>query len=89
MKRATGGEGVRYGIDPVGGATAVEAIADAPPGAVVVHCVGGKHRTGVMTAVYRMTNDGWSADQAFREMKQFNFGLDFLHSEFKKFVYGY
>jgi len=56
---------------------------------VYVHCVGGRHRTGVMTAVYRMTQDGWSADQAFQEMKRFKFGADFLHSEFKTFVYGY
>ena len=27
---------------------------------VYVHCVGGKHRTGVMTAAYRMTSDGWT-----------------------------
>jgi tyrosine-protein phosphatase SIW14 len=25
---------------------------------VYVHCAGGRHRTGVMTAVYRMTHDG-------------------------------
>ncbi len=56
---------------------------------VYVHCVGGKHRTGVMTAVYRMTHDGWSADQAFKEMKRYKFGPDFLHPEFKKFVHGY
>ena len=56
---------------------------------VYVHCVGGRHRTGVMTAAYRITQDGWTADQAFQEMKQYKFGADFLHSEFKKFVYGY
>jgi protein tyrosine/serine phosphatase len=56
---------------------------------VYVHCVGGRHRTGVMTAVYRMTNNGWSADQAFSEMKQYKYGADFLHSEFKQFVYAY
>jgi len=56
---------------------------------VYVHCVGGRHRTGVMTAVYRMTHDGWSADQAFAEMKKFQFGADFLHSEFKHFVYAF
>jgi len=55
---------------------------------VYVHCVAGKHRTGVMTAVYRMTH-GWTADQAFKEMKQYKFGADFLHSEFKRFVYNY
>jgi tyrosine-protein phosphatase SIW14 len=56
---------------------------------VYVHCVGGRHRTGVMTAVYRMTQDGWTADQAFKEMKEYDFGPAFLHPEFKRFVYGY
>jgi protein tyrosine/serine phosphatase len=56
---------------------------------VYVHCVGGRHRTGVMTAAYRMTQDGWTADRAFKEMKDYKFGADFLHSEFKKFVYAY
>ena len=56
---------------------------------VYVHCVGGRHRTGVMTAVYRMTADSWTPDQAFKEMKQYEFGADFLHPEFKQFVYGY
>jgi tyrosine-protein phosphatase SIW14 len=56
---------------------------------VYVHCVGGRHRTGVMTATYRMTHEGWSGAQAFKEMKQYNFGSDFLHPEFKQFVYSY
>ncbi|HYM23421.1 MAG TPA: dual specificity protein phosphatase family protein [Vicinamibacterales bacterium] len=56
---------------------------------VYVHCVGGRHRTGVMTAAYRMTTDSWTADRAFSEMKQYKFGADFLHSEFKDFVYGF
>lgn len=56
---------------------------------VYVHCVGGRHRTGVMTAVYRMTQDGWTADRAFKEMQNYKFGPAFLHPEFKKFVYEY
>jgi protein tyrosine/serine phosphatase len=56
---------------------------------VYVHCQGGRHRTGVMTAIYRITEDGWTADRAFAEMKQYKFGADFLHSEFKDFVYAY
>lgn len=58
-------------------------------GGVYVHCVGGRHRTGVMTAVYRMTRDGLSGEQAFKEMKQYKYGPDFLHPEFKKFVQAY
>jgi protein tyrosine/serine phosphatase len=56
---------------------------------VYVHCVGGRHRTGVMTAAYRMSHEGWTADQAFKEMKHYNFGADFLHPEFKQFVFAY
>ncbi len=56
---------------------------------VYVHCVGGRHRTGVMTAVYRMMKDGLSGVEAFAEMKRFKYGPDFLHPEFKKFVYDY
>jgi len=64
--------------------SAVEADGD-----VYVHCVGGRHRTGVMTAIYRMTKDGLNGEQAFQEMKQYKYGPDFLHPEFKKFVYAY
>ena len=66
--------------------SAVNASASQP---VYVHCVGGRHRTGVMTAIYRMTRDGLSGEQAFKEMKQFKYGPDFLHPEFKRFVYEY
>ena len=56
---------------------------------VYVHCAGGRHRTGVMTAIYRINDQGWNSDQAFKEMKQYRFGADYLHPEFKKFVFGY
>jgi tyrosine-protein phosphatase SIW14 len=56
---------------------------------VYVHCQGGRHRTGVMTAVYRMTTEGWTGQKAFTEMKQYKYGADFLHPEFKQFVYNY
>jgi protein tyrosine/serine phosphatase len=56
---------------------------------VFVHCQGGRHRTGVMTAVYRMTKEGWSADRAYDEMKQYHFeGLP-GHPVLKQFVYDY
>jgi protein tyrosine/serine phosphatase len=64
-------------------------VDDAASQPVFVHCQGGRHRTGLMTAVYRMTTEGWDADKAFAEMKRYKFGADFLHPEFKKFVYGF
>jgi uncharacterized protein (TIGR01244 family) len=64
-------------------------VNDAASQPVYVHCAGGRHRTGVMSAVYRMEKDGWDANRAFAEMKRYKFGLDFLHPEFKQFVYAY
>ena len=40
---------------------------------VYVHCKSGRHRTGALTGVYRITHDGWTAQQAFEEMKKYDF----------------
>jgi uncharacterized protein (TIGR01244 family) len=76
---------------PTGGQLAqfLAVVKDSAKQPVFVHCVGGRHRTGVMTAAYRMATDGWTPDQAFKEMKQYKFGFDFLHPEFKDFVFRY
>lgn len=41
---------------------------------VLIHCRAGLHRTGVMTAVYRMEYDGWNPGQAIEELKANGFG---------------
>lgn len=56
---------------------------------VYVHCQGGRHRTGTMTAVYRMTQDGWTANRAYAEMKQYHFEGFPGHPKLKNFVYDY
>jgi protein tyrosine/serine phosphatase len=56
---------------------------------VFVHCQGGRHRTGVMTAVYRMTKDGWNPDRAYDEMKQFHFEGFPGHPVLRQFIYDY
>lgn len=58
---------------------------------VYVHCKGGRHRTGALTAVYRITQDGWTADQAFKEMEEyeFNHGLFGGPQAQKKYVYSF
>jgi protein-tyrosine phosphatase len=54
-------------------AAAVAAIADAPPGAVVVHCAGGKDRTGIVIAmalsVAGVDDDSIAADYALTEAR--------------------
>jgi uncharacterized protein (TIGR01244 family) len=56
---------------------------------VFVHCAGGRHRTGVMTAVYRMAVDGWGVDQAYQEMKRFDFSTSWGHGCYKDYVFDY
>ena len=62
---------------------------------VYVHCKGGRHRTGALTAVYRITQDGWTADQAFEEMLRYDFdnggffGGGGGRARQKKFVYDF
>lgn len=56
---------------------------------VFVHCAGGRHRTGVLLAVYRMEVDGWNANQAYEEMKDFKFYSGWGHGEMKDFVFDY
>jgi len=56
---------------------------------VYVHCAGGRHRTGTMTALYRMTFDGWNAAQAYGEMKQYRFEGFPDHPVLRNYVYAY
>jgi protein tyrosine phosphatase (PTP) superfamily phosphohydrolase (DUF442 family) len=64
-------------------------VNDPANGPVFVHCAGGRHRTGAMTAVYRMTMDGWDADRAYREMKDYDFYSAWGHKPIKNYVYDY
>lgn len=56
---------------------------------VYVHCAGGRHRTGAMTAVFRMKMQGWGIDQAYEEMKDYDFYTRWGHKAMKTFVYDY
>jgi protein tyrosine/serine phosphatase len=41
---------------------------------VLIHCKAGLHRTGVMTAIYRMEYEGWTTRRALQELKANGFG---------------
>lgn len=57
---------------------------------VFVHCKGGRHRTGEMTAIYRITHDGWTAERAYEEMKKYDFEDSFFYPRsLKKYVFSY
>ena len=64
-------------------------VDDPATGKFYVHCAGGRHRTGVMGAVYRFNNYHWNYDQVYAEMKKYDFYTRWGHGEMKKFVQDY
>lgn len=57
---------------------------------VFVHCKRGADRTGTIIAVYRISHDGWTSEQAKAEAKQYGMGFwqvwmkDFISDYYKK-----
>lgn len=64
-------------------------VANPSTGKFYVHCAGGRHRTGVMGAVYRFNNYHWKFDQVYSEMKKYDFYTRWGHGDMKKFVEDY
>jgi len=62
---------------------------DPATGPFFVHCAGGRHRTGVMGAVYRMTKYGWDFNQAYKEMEAYDFYTRWGHGALKDYVKDY
>jgi protein tyrosine/serine phosphatase len=67
----------------------LKVVDDPATGKFYVHCAGGRHRTGVMGAVYRFNYDHWNLAQAFAEMNQYEFGSGMGHGKQKSFVEDY
>ena len=67
----------------------LKTVSDPATGKFFVHCAGGRHRTGVMGAVYRFKFYNWNFEQAYREMKQYDFYTRRGHGAFKDFVEDY
>lgn len=67
----------------------MKVVNDPETGKFFVHCAGGRHRTGVVGAVYRFTKDNWNFDQVIDEMYRYEFGSGFGHSKQKDFVKDY
>ena len=64
-------------------------VNDPSTGKFFVHCAGGRHRTGVVGAVYRFNNDKWNIDQVMDEMTRYQFNSGFGHGKQKAFVKDY
>jgi protein tyrosine/serine phosphatase len=64
-------------------------VDDPATGKFFVHCAGGRHRTGVIGAVYRFNHYNWNYDQVYAEMKKYDFYTRWGHGDMKKFVQDY
>src|SRR5256886_6197704 len=67
----------------------LKVVNDPTTGKFYVHCAGGRHRTGVMGAVYRFNNYHWNLDQVYNEMLSFDFYTSNGHGGQKTFVENY
>jgi protein tyrosine/serine phosphatase len=64
-------------------------VNDSSTGKFYVHCAGGRHRTGVIGAVYRFNVNHWNLDQAYAEMLDYDFYTRWGHGDLKTFVEDY
>jgi protein tyrosine/serine phosphatase len=62
---------------------------DPASGKFYVHCAGGRHRTGVMGAVYRYRANQWDYDRVYKEMKNYDFYTRWGHGAMKDYVQKY
>jgi protein tyrosine phosphatase (PTP) superfamily phosphohydrolase (DUF442 family) len=53
---------------------------------VLLHCRHGADRTGTMCALYRMLVQGWTKEEALREMRQGDFGFHRLFVHLPRFI---
>lgn len=67
----------------------LKVVNDPNTGKFYVHCAGGRHRTGVMGAIYRFNNYHWTLDKVYNEMLDFDFYTSNGHGGQKRFVESY
>jgi len=67
----------------------LKVVNDPETGKFFVHCAGGRHRTGVVGAVYRFNHDGWNLEQVLAEMERYDFNSGVGHGKQKDFVKDY
>ena len=56
---------------------------------VLVHCFAGIHRTGAMCAVFRMDYQGWSNEQAMKEMRALGYSILDDHEDVHSYMTKY
>lgn len=55
---------------------------------ILIHCMAGLHRTGALTAIYRMEYEGWTVADAVRELRANGYG-DRKATQANDYIYEY
>jgi protein tyrosine/serine phosphatase len=55
-------------------------------GAVLIHCQHGADRTGVVSAMYRVVEQGWTREQAVRELREGGYGFHKVWAHIPRYV---
>jgi len=61
-------------------------IRDPANGPYLIHCQHGADRTGLMSAMYRMLEQGWTAEEAVAELKHGGYGYHSMWTNILKYV---
>ncbi len=56
-------------------------------GVVFIHCHKGQDRTGMIVALYRVSREGWTSQEAIREAE--SLGMKFWQLRMKRYISGY
>lgn len=64
----------------------LEIVIDPDKQPVLVHCQHGSDRTGTMCAIYRIAVQGWSKQEAIREMTEGGYGFHEIWKDLPEFI---
>ncbi len=56
---------------------------------IFLNCAGGVHRSGIAVAIYRILKYNYDINMAYKEMKAYNFYVEFGHKKIKDFIFDY
>ena len=55
-------------------------------GAVLIHCLHGADRTGLVSAMYRMIHQGWTRDEALDELQNGGYGFHSIWKNIPNYI---